>query len=65
MRLGGRAGRISPAYGILIGTLTVLIRNFGGFVEGVMFAILLGNIFAPILDEVVIRFRLRRLPLER
>ncbi len=32
-----------------------------GYVEGVMFAILLGNIVAPVLDEIAIRLRLRRL----
>ncbi len=49
------------AYGILIGLLTVLIRYLTPLPEGVMYAILLGNISAPILDEVVIRSRLRRL----
>ena len=48
-------------YGILIGSVTVLIRNFTGYMEGVTFAILLGNIVAPILDEIVISVRLRRL----
>ena len=48
-------------YGILIGVVTVLIRNFTGYVEGMMFAILLGNIAAPILDEMVIAIRLRKL----
>jgi len=48
-------------YGAAIGTVTILIRNVTGYVEGVMFAILLGNIVAPILDEVVISVRLRRL----
>ncbi len=48
-------------YGIIIGVITILIRNFTGYVEGVMFAILLGNIFAPILDEIVVRIQLRRL----
>lgn len=52
-------------YGILIGVATVLIRNLTGYVEGVMFAILLGNICAPVIDEVVIRFRLWRLRDER
>jgi len=47
-------------YGMIIGFATVLIRNFTGYVEGVTFAILLGNITAPILDEVVVRFRMRR-----
>jgi len=53
------------AYGILIGILTVLIRTFSGFVEGMMFAILLGNICAPLIDEVVIRHRMRRYARER
>jgi Na+-transporting NADH:ubiquinone oxidoreductase subunit B len=53
------------AYGLLIGTATVLIRNLTGYVEGVTFAILLGNICAPVIDEVVYRHRLRRLRDER
>ena len=48
-------------YGIIIGAVTMLIRNFTGYVEGVTFAILLGNIIAPILDEIVIKVRLRSL----
>ncbi len=52
-------------YGIIIGLTTVLIRNFTGYVEGVTFAILLGNITAPILDDVVVRFRMRRWSNER
>jgi Na(+)-translocating NADH:ubiquinone oxidoreductase B subunit len=48
-------------YGMVIGISTLLIRNLTGYVEGVMFAILLGNICAPVIDEVAIRFRLRRL----
>ncbi len=47
-------------YGILIGIMTLLIRSFSGFVEGVMFAILFGNICAPLIDEVVIRVSMRR-----
>lgn len=48
-------------YGFLIALITILIRNFSGFVEGVMFAILLANIAAPILDEMVVNIKLRRL----
>ena len=48
-------------YGILIGVITILIRNFTGYVEGMMFAILLGNIAAPIIDEVVFSVRVRML----
>ncbi|MBT4818698.1 MAG: RnfABCDGE type electron transport complex subunit D, partial [Lentisphaerae bacterium] len=52
-------------YGTLIGSLTVLIRGLTGYVEGVMFAILLGNTCAPLIDDVAIRLRLRRLRDER
>jgi len=48
-------------YGIIIGVSTVLIRHLTGYVEGVMFAILLGNIAAPILDELATRAHLRRI----
>ncbi len=48
-------------YGAIIGILTLLIRNLTGWVEGVMFAILLGNLVAPILDEVAVRIHLRSL----
>ena len=51
-------------YGSMIGIITILIRNFTGYVEGVTFAILLGNITAPILDEIVFKIRLRRLAVE-
>jgi Na+-translocating ferredoxin:NAD+ oxidoreductase RnfD subunit len=39
----------------------VLIRNLTGYVEGVMFAILLGNVFAPVLDELFIAAEVRKL----
>lgn len=42
-------------YGILIGVLIVLIRTFSIWPEGMMFAILLGNMFAPILDYYIKR----------
>jgi Na(+)-translocating NADH:ubiquinone oxidoreductase B subunit len=51
-------------YGCMIGIITMLIRNFTGYVEGVTFAILLGNIIAPILDEIVFKIRIRRLAVE-
>ena len=53
------------AYGIMIGVVTLLIRNFTGYVEGVMFAILLGNIVAPIFDEIVVKFCLMGLRNEK
>lgn len=39
-------------YGILMGVLTVLIRFKGGLSEGVMYAILLGNALAPLIDNL-------------
>jgi len=51
-------------YGITIGVSTVLIRYLTGYVEGVMFAILLGNIAAPLYDEIATAFYLRRLQYE-
>ena len=52
------------AYGIFIGCVTLLIRSLTSYTEGVMFAILLGNVFAPLFDEVVYRWRFRRYRLE-
>lgn len=40
-------------YGAIIGISTVVIRTYGQFAEGLMFAILLGNTFAPIIDYTV------------
>ncbi len=48
--------RTEPAkivYGILIALSTTVIRNFSIFNGGLMFSILLGNMFAPILDVAV------------
>jgi len=50
-------------YGCIVGLSALLIRNLTGYVEGVMFAILLGNIFAPLIDQVVFQARIRRLRL--
>ena len=40
-------------FGICAGALTALIRLKGGYPEGVMFAILLMNCFAPLLDRAM------------
>lgn len=40
-------------YGILIGALTLIIRSFSLFAEGMMFAILIANTFVPLIDETV------------
>lgn len=40
-------------YGIIIGVVAVIIRGFALFAGGMMFAILIGNTFGPIIDEGV------------
>jgi Na+-transporting NADH:ubiquinone oxidoreductase subunit B len=48
-------------YGFLIGMLTVLIRVFNpAFPEGIGIAILFMNCFAPLLDEIQIKARLKK-----
>jgi Na+-transporting NADH:ubiquinone oxidoreductase subunit B len=51
-------------YGICIGVLTVLIRVVNpAFPEGIMLAILFMNVFSPLIDHLVVKFRLnRRIP---
>ena len=46
--------------GIMLGVLTVLIRGLSGYVEGVMFAILLVNAFTPLIDTLVLKVRYRK-----
>jgi Na+-transporting NADH:ubiquinone oxidoreductase subunit B len=49
------------AFGIGIGALTVLIRVFNpAFPEGVGLAVLFMNLFAPLLDQIDIKLRLKR-----
>ena len=40
-------------YGIIIGTVSMLIRTFSLFTEGTSFGVLVGNIFGPLLDELM------------
>jgi Na+-transporting NADH:ubiquinone oxidoreductase subunit B len=48
-------------YGILIGFMCVLIRVVNpAFPEGMMLAILFGNLFAPLLDHFVMQSNIRR-----
>ena len=51
-------------YGFLIGALTVIIRVFNpAFPEGIMLAILFMNVFAPLIDHLVVRFSVgKRIP---
>ncbi len=48
-------------YGGLIGFVTVLVRAMNiGFADGVMLAILFGNVFAPIIDYFVMQANIKR-----
>ena len=48
-------------YGALIGVLTALIRVINpAFPEGIMLAILLANVFAPLIDYFVVQANVRR-----
>ena len=48
-------------FGILVGSLTMIIRLFNpSYYEGVIFAILLASIFSPLIDFVVIELNKRR-----
>jgi Na+-transporting NADH:ubiquinone oxidoreductase subunit B len=48
-------------YGFLIGTLCILVRVVNpAYPEGVMLAILLGNVFAPLIDYFVVAANIRR-----
>ena len=48
-------------YGLLIGFLVVLIRVINpAFPEGMMLAILFGNIFSPIIDKIFINANIKR-----
>lgn len=41
-------------FGLGLGLLTVLIRSFSGYTEGVMFSIILMNAFGPLIDSYVL-----------
>jgi len=40
-------------YGFIIGGLTVVLRGFSNFSEGIMFSVLLMNAFVPVMDRAV------------
>ena len=49
------------AFGALIGVMTVLIRVVNpAYPEGIMLAILFANLFAPVIDYVVVQLNVRR-----
>ncbi len=48
-------------YGLLIGGMAILIRVVNpAFPEGIMLAILFGNVFAPLIDQLVLKFHIKR-----
>ncbi|MDD4847228.1 MAG: NADH:ubiquinone reductase (Na(+)-transporting) subunit B [Bacteroidales bacterium] len=48
-------------YGFLIGVFAILIRDYNkGYPEGMMLAILLMNIFAPLIDYCVVQVNIKR-----
>ncbi|MCA9087115.1 MAG: NADH:ubiquinone reductase (Na(+)-transporting) subunit B [Planctomycetaceae bacterium] len=48
-------------YGLVIGLLTTLVRVINpGYPEGIMLAILLGNVFAPSIDYFVLQANIKR-----
>ena len=56
-------------YGFLVGLMAILIRVFNpAYPEGIMLAILLMNVFAPLVDHYVVQAniskRLKRLKLQ-
>ena len=44
-------------YGFMVGGLTVVLRRFSNFPEGVMFSILIMNAFVPLIDKTVRRMQ--------
>ena len=57
---GTSAGRV--IYGVAIAVFAAIIRNFSVFNGGLMFAILLGNMFANIIDYVVGEYQQKKKP---
>jgi electron transport complex protein RnfD len=49
-------------YGVAIGVLTVVIRNWGAYPEGMSFAILIMNAFTPLINTYVKPTRFGEVP---
>ena len=48
-------------YGVIIGVMTVLVRTMNpAFPEGIMLAILFGNVMAPLIDYYVVQANIKR-----
>ena len=58
---GSQTNKGKIIYGLLIGFFAIVIRVFNpAYPEGMMLAILLMNVFAPLIDYVVIQSRLKK-----
>jgi len=55
-------GKGQLIYGIAIGVLTVIIRNWGAYPEGMSFAILIMNAFTPLINNYVKPTRFGEVP---
>jgi len=47
-------------YGFMVGGLTVVLRGFSNFPEGIMFSILIMNAFVPLIDQTIRRAQAAR-----
>ncbi|MFC1825274.1 sigma-E processing peptidase SpoIIGA [Thermodesulfobacteriota bacterium] len=47
-------------YGSMIGGLTVILRGFSNFSEGIMFSVLIMNAFVPIMDQTIRQIQAKR-----
>lgn len=52
-----RAGKL--VFGVLCGILTIIIRSFSGYTEGVMFSIIFMNALSPLIDHLVLKRKYR------
>jgi Na+-transporting NADH:ubiquinone oxidoreductase subunit B/electron transport complex protein RnfD len=50
-----KSGKV--AFGVGCGLVTIVIRTFSGFTEGVMFSIVFMNAFAPLIDTIVLNLK--------
>lgn len=44
-------------YGLSLGAITIIIRGLSGYMEGITFAIIMMNIFAPLIDNAVVALK--------
>jgi Na+-transporting NADH:ubiquinone oxidoreductase subunit B len=50
---GPKTAQAQWIYGFMIGGVTVILRSFSNFSEGMMFSVLLMNAFVPLMDHLV------------